>query len=87
MSEDKSLEMFDKMSVSKAIWKNALPAMVAMLKTLIYNLADTFFIGQTHDSLQVAAVSLGTPVFLMFMSVGSVLYSGALYPAGEPSRQ
>ena len=30
---------------------------------LIYNLADTFFIGQTHDDLQVAAVSLATPVF------------------------
>ena len=31
--------------------------MAAMLMVLIYNLADTFFIGQTHDDLQVAAVS------------------------------
>ncbi len=73
---DKSLDMFDKMPVSKAIWKNALPAMAAMLMTLVYNLADTFFIGQTQDALQVAAVSLGTPVFLMFMSVGSVFGIG-----------
>ena len=43
--------------------------MAAMLMVLIYNLADTFFIGQTHDDLQVAAVSLATPVFLLFMSV------------------
>lgn len=71
-----SIDMFEKMPVSKAIWKNALPAMAAMLMTLVYNLADTFFIGQTHDPLQVAAVSLGTPVFLMFMSVGSVFGIG-----------
>lgn len=50
---------------------SALPAMAAMLMVLIYNLADTFFIGQTGDDLQVAAVSLATPVFLIFMAVGS----------------
>ena len=38
----------------------------------IYNLADTFFIVQTHDDLQVAAVSLATPVFLLFMAVGTI---------------
>lgn len=44
-------------------------AMAAMLMVLVYNLADIFFIGQTHHDLQVAAVSLATPVFLLFMSV------------------
>ena len=47
-----------------------------MLMVLIYNLADTFFIGQTHDAIQVAAVSLATPVFLIFMSVGTVFGIG-----------
>ena len=46
-----------------------------MLLTLKY-LADTFFIGQTHDDLQVAAVSLATPVFLIFMAVGTVFGMG-----------
>ncbi len=74
--EQKSLEVFESMPVSKAVFKNALPAMAAMLMVLIYNLADTFFIGQTHDALQVAAVSLATPVFLMFMAVGTVFGMG-----------
>lgn len=43
---------------------------------LIYNLADTFFIGQTHNAYQVAAVSLATPVFLMFMAVGTIFGIG-----------
>ena len=38
--------------------QNALPAMAAMLMILVYNLADIFFIGQTHDALMVAAGSL-----------------------------
>lgn len=54
------------MPVSKAVIQNALPAVAAMLMVLIYNLADTFFIGQTHDAYQVAAVSLATPVFFDF---------------------
>lgn len=74
--EQKSLEVFESMPVPKAVFKNALPAMAAMLMVLVYNLADTFFIGQTHDALQVAAVSLATPVFLIFMALGTVFGMG-----------
>ena len=76
MSENKSMEIFENASTRKAVYLNALPAMAAMLMVLIYNLADTFFIGQTHDDLQVAAVSLATPVFLLFMAVGTVFGIG-----------
>ena len=76
MEENKSLEVFAKAPVRKAVLQNALPAMAAMLMVLVYNLADTFFIGQTHDDLQVAAVSLATPVFLLFMAVGTVFGIG-----------
>lgn len=64
------------MPVPQAVLRNVLPAMGAMLMVLIYNLADTFFIGQTHDAYQVAAVSLATPVFLIFMSVGTIFGVG-----------
>lgn len=67
MDKEKAVDIFNSMPVGRAVLKNALPAMAAMLMVLIYNLADTFFIGRTHDPLQVAAVSLATPVFLIFM--------------------
>lgn len=76
MDNQKSMEVFSKAPVPQAVFKNALPAMAAMLMVLVYNLADTFFIGQTHDALQVSAVSLATPVFLMFMSVGTIFGIG-----------
>lgn len=76
MENQQQMEVFSKAPVSQAVFKNALPAMAAMLMVLIYNLADTFFIGQTHDALQVAAVSLATPVFLMFMAAGTIFGVG-----------
>ena len=76
MENNKNLEVFSSMPVPKAVMKNALPAMVAMLMVLVYNLADTFFIGQTHNALLVAAVSLATPVYLIFMSLGTLFGIG-----------
>ena len=76
MENDKSLEVFSSMPVPKAVMKNALPAMAAMLMVLIYNLADTFFIGQTHNALLVASVSLATPIYLIFMSLGTLFGIG-----------
>lgn len=76
MNDKKSMEMFQNSPVASAVLKNALPAMASMLLVLVYNLADTFFIGQTHDDILVAAVSLATPVFLIFMAVGTIFGIG-----------
>lgn len=76
MEPVKELEVFRSAPVPKAVLKNTIPAMAAMLMVLIYNLADTFFIGMTHDAYQVAAVSLATPAFLIFMSLGNVFGIG-----------
>lgn len=76
MKELQNMDIFRSDKVSTAVLKNAIPAMIAMLMVLIYNLADTFFIGQTHNDLLVAAVSLCTPVFLLFMAVGTIFGLG-----------
>lgn len=75
-SIDKTKEIFEDAPVGKAVQANVIPAMAAMVMVLIYNLADTFFIAQTHDALQVAAVSLATPVFLVFMALGTIFGIG-----------
>lgn len=54
----------------------AIPTMISMLVVVIYNMADTFFIGQTGDPMQVAAVSLATPVFMVFMALGNLFGIG-----------
>lgn len=76
MNKETSMESFAQGSVPKMVLRNALPAMAAQLMVLIYNLADTFFIAQTHNDYMIAAVSLATPVFLIFMSLGTLFGIG-----------
>ena len=76
--ENKNLEVFSNAPVPQAVLKNVLPAMAAMIMVLIYNRADTFFIGQTHDDILIAAVSLAMPVFLLFTAVGTIFGVGGV---------
>ena len=76
MDQKRDLEGFASGPVFTLVLRNAIPAMAAMLMVLIYNLADTFFIGQTHNALLVATVSLATPVYLIFMSIGTLFGIG-----------
>lgn len=76
MKPNDSLELFHSGPVWRAVFKNAVPAMAGMLMTLIYNLADTFFVGLTQDAFQVAAVSLATPAFLLFLSFANIFAIG-----------
>ena len=69
-------DLFEKTPVPKAVATMAVPTMISMLVVVIYNMADTFFIGQTKDPLQVAAVSLATPVFMIFMALGHLFGIG-----------
>lgn len=62
---------FEKAPVSKAVAKMAIPTIITQLVFVIYNMVDTFFIGQTHDPVQVAAVSLTTPVFVILTGLGN----------------
>lgn len=69
-------DLFEHAPVPKAVAVMAIPTMISMLVVVIYNMADTFFIGQTNDAMQVAAVSLATPVFMVFMALGNLFGIG-----------
>ena len=68
--------IFEEKNINKAVLKIGLPAMLAQLATLIYNLADTYFVSLTHDSAQIAAVTLCTPVLLIIMSIACIFGIG-----------
>lgn len=68
--------VFESYSVPKAVATMAVPSMLGMLINVVYNLADTFFVGQTGDSNQVAAVSVSMPLFLIFIAVGNLFGVG-----------
>ena len=78
-------ELMGKMKISKAVAKMAIPSVISSLVTVVYNMADTFFVGQTGDSLQVAAVSLTNPIFILMMAFANMLGMGgsAVVALGE----
>lgn len=73
---NKTTEIFRDAPVPKAVFVNIIPSIISMIMVLVYNLADTFFIGQTKNAYMVAAVSLATPLFLIFMAIGMLFGVG-----------
>lgn len=69
-------ELMETMKVSKAVAKMAIPSVISSLVTVVYNMADTFFVGQTGDPLQVAAVSLTNPIFILLMAFANMFGMG-----------
>lgn len=69
-------ELMGKLKVSKAVAKMAVPSVISSLVTVVYNMADTFFVGQTGDPLQVAAVSLTNPLFILMMAFANMFGMG-----------
>lgn len=69
-------EVMGKLKISKAVAKMAVPSVISSLVTVVYNMADTFFVGQTGDPLQVAAVSLTNPIFILLMAFANMFGMG-----------
>lgn len=68
--------VFEEKNISKAVLRMGLPAMLGQLTTLIYNIADTFFVSLTKEPAMIAAVTLCTPILLMIMSIASIFGMG-----------
>lgn len=69
----KKEQLFTSVPVGRAVISLAVPTVIAQLITVIYNMADTFFIGQLGDPNQVAAATLAMPVF-MFLTAFANLF-------------
>lgn len=74
---NQSKDLFQGLSVPRAIAKYAIPTILSQLITLLYNLADTFFVGHTNDPSQVAALTLSFPIFMSLTMVGNLFGIGA----------
>ena len=77
MTDARRKEAFESLPVPKALAAFIVPTVLSQLITMIYNLADTFFVGHTGDTAQVAAMGIVTPVFLMMGMVSSIFGVGA----------
>ena len=68
--------LYESAPVSKAIFSLAVPTVLSQLITVIYNMADTFFIGQLGDPAQVAAATLCMPAFILLSGLANLFGIG-----------
>lgn len=76
MQKADSKQIFEEFPVSRAVVSLAVPTVISQLIVLIYNMADTWFIGQTGDPVQVAAVTVAFPVFMLLNAIANLFGIG-----------
>ncbi len=77
MEDKQKLYLFEQAPVPRAVLSMAIPTVVSSLVMVIYNLADTYFVGMLNDPVQNAAVTLAAPVLLAFNAVNNLFGVGS----------
>lgn len=72
-----NIELLERSPVPQAILKLSIPTVLSNIVSLLYNLTDTYFIGMLDDPVQLGAISLAFPVFMLIQAVGNVFGNGA----------
>ncbi|MCI6639769.1 MAG: MATE family efflux transporter [Pygmaiobacter massiliensis] len=65
-------QLFEDTPVWSAIRIMAIPTIISQLIVLIYNMADTFYLGRTNNPYMVAGVSLILPIFNISLSLAGL---------------
>lgn len=73
---DDNKELFETMPVARALTRMAIPTIISQLITMIYNLADTYFIGRTDNPYMVAAASLSYVLFFILTALSNLFGVG-----------
>lgn len=70
-------ELFETMPIPSAVSRMCVPMVVTSLVTVVYNMADTYFVGLLGDPVQSAAVTLAYPVVLAFNAMNNLFGVGS----------
>ena len=65
------IALFETVPIGRAVATLAVPMVVSQLVVLAYNLVDTWYVGQTGDPAQVAALAATYPLFMLLNAVSN----------------
>ena len=74
---DQKTVLFEQTAIPRAVAQLAIPTILSSLVMVIYNLADTYFVGMLNDPVQNAAVTLAAPVLLAFNAINNLFGVGS----------
>ena len=75
-TKNSKIDIFENKPVLQALAIMAVPTIVSQLITLIYNIADLWYIGQTDNPYMVAATSLVATIFLLATAIANIFGVG-----------
>lgn len=70
-------ELFEEMPIPKAVRTLMVPTIISSLVTVVYSLADTFFVGMLNNEVQSAAVAFAAPGMMLFYAANNLFGVGA----------
>lgn len=76
MNTEKERELFENRSVSKAVFALAFPTVIGQIILVIYNMADTFFVGLTGNDAMITAVTVCMPAFMFLSAIANLFGVG-----------
>ena len=76
MTAEERIEIFENLPVPQAVRRQIIPAVISQLIALVYQLADTYFVGLLNDPVQTAAVTVAYPAFLMVTALSNLFGVG-----------
>lgn len=77
MEDQSKIELFEQIPIPRAVAAMSIPTIISSLVMVLYNLADTYFVGMLNDPIQNAAVTLAAPVLLAFNAVNNLFGVGS----------
>lgn len=77
MLSDERVRLFESERIPRAIAALSIPTVLSSLVTILYSLADTYFVGMLNNSVQNSAVTLAAPVLLAFNAVNNLFGVGS----------
>ena len=77
MEKKSKTYLFEEMPLPRAVMTLAVPTVISSLVMVLYNLADTWFVGLLNDPVQNSAVTLAAPVTLAFYFVTNLFGVGS----------
>lgn len=69
-------DLFENMPLSSALFRLALPAVIGQIIMVLYNMADTFFIGLTNDNVKLTAITICMPAFMILTAIANLFGVG-----------
>lgn len=82
-NENKRTSLMKDGPVKKTLLTLAIPSMIGMIASALYNLVDTIFVGMLNDTNSMAAVSVSFPFFVILMAIGLLIGVGAASYVGR----